>query len=507
MAKKAKPVKEKTKLKIADDEPKKGKKRDLELADDEPKGKKSKKDKLKASSSFSGFDPSSLYTDSIDEISRRQGVDSDLMDNLKPTSTGCLALDLLENGGLRPGLYIHAGWEQTCKTTGCFQIMASAVKQKVPLIALWDFEGSSATSKPYIASIMRTMGLKVTVRDLFGKKDKETGKWIQKPLVRYTASTVGEKFFDWLSEILRTLPDKKYVADKWWFVFDDTKVNKAKYGQYANDSMPKKYGKGIWVEAQDGNPQAVIIIDSFAAMNPAANDDEEQNKSLGLQARMFAANLPRIKGRLAQKLVTVVGTNQLRDIPMAMYGPKEQEAAGKALRYNSDVRVWWNSRTSGMPFNPKFNDERLEVERTWEDDGKDMYRYIQIVSKKNKLGGGAGRKTWIRLWVSDKNGDARGFDPVFDTIHFLKETGQLSGKRKKFVLDLHGIGKAKKPIDWSGLKMWILGDKDDKIKISKALGFKPMDLRKFCFNQVGTGKADELWALARNNGKDVEEDE
>lgn len=458
--------------------------------EEEPK-KKSKKAK-----EFTGFDPSSLYTDDIDDISRRLGVDSDLMDNVNPTSTGCLALDLLENGGLRPGLYIHAGWEQTCKTTGCFQIMASAVKQKVPLIALWDYEGSSATSKPYIANIMRTMGLKVSVRDLFGKKDKETGKWVQKPLVRYTASTVGEKFFDWLSEVLRKLPDKKYVADKWWFVFEDTKVNKAKYGQYAVDSMARKYGKGIWVEAPDGNPQAVVIIDSFAAMNPSANDDEEQNKSLGLLARMFASNLPRVKGRLAQKMVTIVGTNQLRDIPMAVYGPKEQEAAGKALRYNSDVRIWWSSRTSGMPFNPKFNtDIRLEVENSVEGDGKDKYRYIEITAKKNKLGDGAGRKLWIRLWVADCDGTARGFDPVFDTIQYLKATGQLSGKRKKFELKLKGI-EIKKTVDWNTLKLWVLGTKEDKIKICKVLKIKPMDLRKFCFTQIESGKADRLYSKA-----------
>jgi hypothetical protein len=303
------------------------------------------------------------------------------------------------------------------------------------------------------------------------------------------------------------MPDKKYVAHKWWLVYEDNKVNKSRLEEYAVSGMSKKYGKGIWIEAPDGKLQGIVLVDSYPAMNPDSNDDEEADRSLGVHARFFAKHLPRIKGRLARKMVALIGINQLSDIPMAMYGPKEQEKGGKALRFNSDVRLWWTSRSSGMPFNPKFDtEEKLEIENAYNKEGKDRYRYIQINAKKNKLSQ-PGRKLWVRLWVQDANGEARGFDPVFDTAHYLKETGQLLGKRDKLILNLDKYGKAKKPIKWIEFKRLILGSKEDKIEICESLGYKGMDVRLFCFKQIESGKAEILYIEQTNNkGASEEED-
>jgi len=465
-------------------------------------------DEVGESKSSKSFNALSFYAESLDEVARRQDFDSDLMEDMPPMSTGILALDLLMGGGIRPAWFTMFGPEQSCKTTGAITIMAAALKNKVPIVALADYEGSTRNSRPYVSSILKHSGLKLSAKDIFGKKDPTTGKWQTAPLVRYRAETIGEKFFDYLADLLRTLPDKKFIAGKWWLVFDDTKQNKAKIGSHANPSMAKKYGKGLWVEAEDGTMQALVLVDSYPAMNPSSNDEDDANNSLALQARMFSKHLPRVKGRMASKMVAVVGINQLRAVPMAMYGPKEAEPGGVALRFNSDVRIKWTPMKTGVPFNPKFDTEDyLEQERSVVAEGKDRYRYIRIAAIKNKLWN-PGRKAWIRLWVTDATGSANGFDPFFDTVHYLKETGQLTNKnRKVMLLNLDEMGKAKKTCDWLTLKTWVLGTTEEKKAICKTLGFeKAFDLRRFCFSQMAKGRGEDLYNMQKNKGK-VSDDE
>ncbi len=449
------------------------------------------------------FDISSLYSDTIDDVSRRQNFDSDLLEDVPPMSTGILALDLVEGGGIRPAWYTHFGPEQSCKTTGALHVMAAGINANIPIIGLADFEGSTKNSKPYVGSILRTCGAKISVREVFGKRDKETGQWIVKPRVRYRAETIGEKFFDWLHDLLQKLPDKKFIAGKWWLVFEDNKVNKAKLADAPVDTtMAKKYGQGLWIPAPDGSLQALILVDSYPAMNPTSNDKEDGDNSLALQARMFSKHLPRVKGRLAPKMVAVIGINQLRAVPMAMYGPKESEPAGQALKFNSDVRIQWTPLASNLPFNPKFDaDDRREHEPSVEVDGTDRYRYVRFKAIKNKLWT-PGRKGFVRLWEEDGKGEARGFDPFFDTVFYLRETGQLTGKnRKNMYLDIEGLGAGKKVISWAQLKEWVLGDKATMTAHSTRLGYKPMNLRSFCFRQLASGVGEKLYVAKRNAKK------
>lgn len=280
------------------------------------------------------FDYNSLLVETVDEISRRQGFESDSLADCTPMSTGLLMLDLLYGGGIRPAWYTHFGPEQSAKTTGALSIIGAAITKKIPLIALIDFEGSSGNSKPYIGNILRTMGCTTSINEAFGQRDEETGKWITPPVVRYRAETRGEAFFDWLSEIERQLPDKKKIGNQWWLRFEKTKVNQAKVGEYADPSMAKKYGDGIWVKAQDGNLQALVVVDSYPAMNPTSADNEDGDNSIALQARMFSKHLPRVKGRLADKMIAVIGINQLRMAPMVRFGNPEVEPGGQALKFN-----------------------------------------------------------------------------------------------------------------------------------------------------------------------------
>jgi RecA/RadA recombinase len=473
----------------------------------EPKAKRGKKSK--GDDDGPQIDFSAIYTSNLDEISRRQGFEADVLEDVPPMSTGWLTLDIIMGGGIRPAWYTSYGPEQSAKTTGVLNIMAAAIKAGVPIIDLSDYEGSTKNSRPYVAQILKTNGLKVTVKDVFGRKDPETGKWAVKPLVRYRSATVGEKFFDYLSEVLRDLPDKKFIAGKWWLIFDETKVNKAKYGEYGNKSMAKKYGKGIWIPAPDGNLQGLFLVDSYPGMNPSANDDEDANNSIALQARMFSKHIPRVKGRLAQKMVAVIGINQLRSNPMGY--PPEIEPCGQALKFNSDARLRWYPRAlSGVSFGspkPHPDNKAWEAEKSVEGEGSDTYRYVHVSATKNKMWN-PGREGWFRIWVTDANGVARGFDPFYDTLYYLRQTGQLKAKnRGNITLKIEGMGESKKTYTWLQIKRWVLGAKDDMVKMSEHGGYKPMDLRKLCFKQMENGTAERLYVALKGEGKKGEEDD
>ena len=195
---------------------------------------------------------------------------------------------------------------------------------------------------------------------------------------------------------------------------------------------------------------------------------------------------------------------------MAMFGPKESEKGGKALQQFSDVRIKHTSRAlSAAPFSPKADKDKdfNETESSVEFKGKDVYRYVVLKAIKNKLWTPQ-RQVMMRIWVEDGSGTARGLDPVFDTIYYLHQTGQLSGTRKKFKLTLEGLGEAKKPVTWEDIKRWVLGDKNAMRAISEGLGFKAMSLRAFCFKQISNGTGEELYLKHQNSKqKDVEEED
>lgn len=451
------------------------------------------------------FDYDSLLIETIDAISRRQGFDSDALEDTPPMSTGLLMLDLLYGGGIRPAWYTHFGPEQSAKTTGALSIVASAIKAEIPLIAFCDYEGSTRNSKPYVANILKTMGVAKNVNQVFGVQDPSTGKWSVPPTIRYRAESRGEAFFDWLSEVLRSLPDKKKVNGKWWLVFEDNKVNKAKVGEYANRDMAKKFGNGLWVETDSSKLQAIICVDSYPAMNPTSNDEEDTDNSIALQARMFSKQLPRVKGRLAQKMVAVIGMNQLRANPMDRYHP-EVEPGGQSLKFNSDVRCKFTPRASGMPLWPSFSAEtKYEEEQSVEGEGVDSYRYIQIHTKKNKLWT-PNRKGWLRIWAEDYKSEGRGFDPVFDTACYLYYTGQLVGRGRKS-MKLTFKDKTV-PIKWLQIKQWVLGDREQMKAICTELGFdKPFSLRRECFKQIESGKGEALYSEHIQGGSTAAEDE
>lgn len=477
---------------------------------DDEEVKVKKKKKHADAEEESAFNPYKVYSDTLDEVARKLN-DADTLDDMAPMSTGSLCLDVIEGGGIRAAWYTHFGPEQSAKTTSALKIMAATIKAKVPIIAFRDFEGSTGNSTNYVLNILRTAGIKMSKDELWGKKDADTGKWLIPPRVRYNASTRGVSFFNWFSALLNRLPDKKLLEKEWWLVYEDNKQNQQAIGKHAVSGMAKKYGSGIYVKAPDDGLQGLIVLDSYPNMNPDYKDDDKEDTSLALQARMFSKNLPRVKGLLASKKVAVIGVNQLRDVPMAMFGPKESEPGGKALKYNSDVRLKFTPRALSAVNKGEDNwwTKEHKVKRGQEveqaaDGGEDRYTYIHVKAIKNKLSD-AEREGFIRIWKRDSEGRARGIDPVFDTMQYLRKTGQLKAKNRS-AMHLVWDGKEYGALSWIQFKMWILGDKTVAEKACKKIGMKKaMNLRAECFKQVRTGHAESLlaqMAKAKPAGKD-----
>jgi RecA/RadA recombinase len=421
-------------------------------------------------------------------------------------STGLLTLDLILGGGVTAGMYTFMGPEQSAKTTAAIWISASSIDQDVGFRALWDAENSTGSSTDYVANILRTVGKKdVTIAELFGQR--KNGKFVKKPLIYYQDIGEGEAFFNWFAAFLRRLPDKRYEDDRWWLIFDDTKENRAhiaKTGQKIDLNMSKQSGgRDLYVPAENGALQALIVVDSYPALVPSALDDDDPSAALAISARMFSQHLPRVKGKLRRKRVALIGINQLGTNPMARFSNPEYEKGGGALKFNSDVRIRWFPRVAtavDSPYAASGGKGQIETEPSVTSEGNDVYRFVHGSAIKNKLSL-PGRKGWFRIWVSDAKGRARGFDPVFDTFYVLGETGQLTcnAGRKNIKLNIRGLGEAKKPIDWLEFKTLIVGLKEDKLKVFQKIGYKPVDIRRGILNQLRKGTLEEMYVDRESN--------
>lgn len=457
-----------------------------------------------------GFNPYADLDARLDAIEKHIGLSESSMDKTeKRLSTGNLCLDIILGGGITAGWYTNFGQEQTCKTTGAVSLLAAALNSNVPILAYWDYEGSA--SPDYIENILHSMGVKADVKSIFGIRDEKTGQYLVKPRVRYKSEGVAEKFFDYLASLERMLPDKKKIGDNWYFIYDGkTSTGKAHtinakiVGKNYDQAYFKKTGN-YRVPAPDGSLQALILVDSYPAMLPEKQDVDDPNSAIAVQARMFSDQLKRVKGKMRGKRIAVVGINQLRKVPMAMYGPTESEPCGEALKLYSDVRLKYTSRALSAA--SKYIGEKIvgkgpiETEESVQHRrGDDSYRYIHIRGHKNKLSRPY-LDTFLRLWISDPKGKSWGFDPVWDTYVYLRNTGQATGKRSKFYISLekHEI---KKSLDWFTFKRWILGDRATVKDICTSLGIKPFDIRAACFKQMASGHGIELYNEKLAAGKE-----
>lgn len=453
--------------------------------------------KKKADEEEKTFNPYAHLDSSIDAMEKKFGLTSMAVSEAEDRiSTGLLTIDVHLAGGLLPGgWYTFFGGEQSCKTTLATTTLGSIATNKdfLGIGGFFDYEGSFQAD--YAEAIFKytNQGKRISVDNVFGVKD-ESG-WVIKPRVRYYAPSVGEDFFNWLAKLEKTLPDLIQEDGKFYYIYENTKLNqKALSGLYDKEYFRKE--NKFRLSAPNGMPQAVVLVDSYPAMVPRQTDEKDEgDKSLGSQARMFAEGLRRVKGAMRSKRIVVLGINQLRDIPMAMYGPSEQEPGGKALRFFSDVRLKMTS-VSVPHAKGQFEDED-----TISGEGIDKYRYIKCKVHKNKLGGPQASEISLRIRVSDENGNASGFCRVWDCFKYLQATNQIGGNRKKIKF-LTGPFEGT-TVSWVEFKALVDGDAQLIKKGCEKLKVKPTRLYEWCRKQVANGEGYKLLraSIKANNTK------
>ena len=438
------------------------------------------------------------YLALLEEVSNVVKLNSVSLSEESRMHSGLLGIDLVLGRGIGPTMCTIFGPEQSAKTTLAITIMAATINQGVPISTLWDAEQSSGSSSDYIQNILNEQGITRPFEEVFGVRKK--GVWTIKPLVYYQDSAVGEDFFNWLHALLKRLPDKRFDNDQWWYVYENTKPNQTKY-LAASDKVMNKANHGIWVPAKDDSLQAVIIVDSYPSLMPLAQDEDEHTKAMAVQARMFALQLPRVKGSFRAKRIALIGINQLRLNPGARFGNPETEPGGQALKFFSDQRMRVYPRAlSGVPFHPK-GEGMIEKEPSVNGEGEDTYRNINCKTIKNKLSVPQ-QEMWLRLWVSDSEGEARGYDLVWDTFYSCFLCGIITGKRRCMRLNIPGLGEAKRNIDWMQFKKLIIGTPEQRASICGILGYKTVNLRRGLVNLSKKGALDALyWEAKQAKGK------
>jgi intein/homing endonuclease len=189
----------------------------------------------------------------------------------------------------------------------------------------------NSSSPDYIENMMKSMNVKGDIQNIFGLRD-DSGNWIVKPRVRYYQPGTAEAFFDSVAKLLRTLPDIKMVGEKQYYVYPDEKIFRAKVKDKLDEKLTKKTGM-LYVPTESYvKHQALFIVDSYPAMLPEKQDEDDPGSAMAVQARMFSEQIKRIKSKLKPKKITIIGINQLRLRPMVMFGNPEYEPCGEALK-------------------------------------------------------------------------------------------------------------------------------------------------------------------------------
>lgn len=192
-----------------------------------------------------------------------------------------------------------------------------------------------------------------------------------------------------------------------------------------------------------------------------------------------------------------------------VHNSPEYEPCGQALKFYSDVRIKSTSRAS-IPYGGfKLDKGICEEPSVTIKGGKDIYRFVCLKTTKNKLGGIPNREVWARIWVTDAEGRARGFDPVFDTYEYLKQLGYVSGTMANLQFHedtpLHGAKKC----TWLDFKRLVLGSKSEIIEVCTKLGIKPGPIRTWIAKHCASGKGPKRYKdqIVSGNANDDSDDE
>jgi protein RecA len=324
-------------------------------------------------------------------------------------SFGSIAIDLVTGGGAPPGRFIDIfGPSMSGKSTLSYMASACANNDSIPVIYL-DHEASAD------AKYLTALG--IDLQEASGSDDS---------LFIYSQPTAGENTYRFIHQMLDGFKDKNT-------------------GEFAP-------------------PQALIVIDSLAAMIPEdEEEDPDKNTQMAGTAKVHSWGLRLIKSRLSKKNVTLIATNQLRLKPGIAYGNPEYEPGGQALTFYPDLKI--QVRGKGKP-----TEER----------GRSM-RQTNVSVPKNKQ-----FPPFLKIEDQLNIAFGYGFDRYYDGLSFLKMTGQIEFKKGR-----NG--------GWhiSGMPNYHLHGKTLSIEDLVVELFKN-DFREACMDQMISGDAfDRLFATLK----------
>jgi RecA/RadA recombinase len=430
-----------------------------------------------------------------------------------PLSTGSLSLDFFFNGGIIPRFYTFAGPEQSGKSLIASTILASASKQGLDSLIYFDAE------ETFNADVVSGL-FGVTADELLGVKDsidskRESKKKAEKepkglsvkgrPKLYVLTGNSLQGVMDGVVSIVEALPDKVFLEaeNKWFFKFQkDNKESKELLNTLdfltPDEAVSKKYGVDKFIFCADPNSkpqssglQAIIVIDSLASLIADSEKEDGPTQQMALEARLFSKHIKRFAGMLSQKQVAVLATNHTKENPNVMYGSKEYEPGGNALKFYASVQTRVasiSSSTAGWGgTGPVFEEESAKGEGF-----TDKYQFKRFKLIKDKFGGGVGSTLVQRIWLEDCFGESRGYDPVLDTLEYLKMTNQLEESRGRYTLLIKHPALEGKSFTFKQFKQFILHScfKDYELpletykEVFKLNDF--VDLRAFCFEQLRT---------------------
>jgi recombination protein RecA len=85
---------------------------------------------------------------------------------------------------------------------------------------------------------------------------------------------------------------------------------------------------------------ALAVVDSVAALTPLVElEGAMGDQTVGLQARMMGQAMRKLAGHVRVAGATVLFTNQLRERVGVVYGPKETQPGGRALKFYASQRL------------------------------------------------------------------------------------------------------------------------------------------------------------------------
>lgn len=335
------------------------------------------------------------------------------------TSSNSLSVDLITGGGWAPGRAVSTfGPEQSGKTTGAYETIASGLLAGVPSII---FDAEQATDADYLSRIIeKTTGHPMD----YYMGVIEDGKIVKTGLLYYVQPNTGENTFRMMNRIMKAIPDVVHHSKKGWCW--------AYQGRTKNDYT-------LEPREVDGEISLLIVLDSLAALVPEAKEKDDQSSPLGMIARMLSNEFPKTIQRCGRKRCTLLYTNQIRNKIGVMFGNPETEVGGEAPKFYSSQRLRFAAcalSSVDSVFKTTGGDPEakgvVDIEPSWNGEGNDKYRYSKIKVTKNKSFSPF-QQCYVR-WRFEKAGQqGDGLDLSFDTYQYLYMTGQCSKKTGKGV--------------------------------------------------------------------------